>query len=257
MGPLCSRQTRHRARQPLATCIVIASVAFTACNPDRATDASALRAAATPSYASAGVASVMVVNVSDDTTSQNETPLAVNPANAQNFITGNNDWNYNDGCGVNASQDGGRTWTKTLPSGFLPGISKFTNDPGVAGSGRYDYGGDPAVGFNPSGTVAYFACFGYQASPPYGVVLLLSRSYDGGRSWLAGGSSAPLALVSNFTGNGQAKGPQASFPITGRCMWRRMERSTSRGRSSQAGPVTHRFMSRHRATACRSPHRCS
>ena len=168
--------------------------------------------ATTAAYNSAGMGSVMVVNVSDDTTAQNETPLAVNPANPNNFITGNNDWNYNDGCGVNASQDGGRTWTKTLPSGFLPGISKFTNDPGVAGTGFYDFGGDPAVGFSPSGTVAYFACFGYQGSPPYGVVLLLSRSYDGGRSWLAGGASAPLALVSNFTGNGQAKGSTGQFP---------------------------------------------
>ena len=113
---------------------------------------------------------------------------------------------------MNASQDGGRTWTKTLPSGFLPGISKFTNDPGVAGTGVYDFGGDPAVGFSPSGTVAYFACFGYQGSPPYGVVLLLSRSYDGGRSWLAGGNSAPLALVSNFAGNGLAKGSKGQFP---------------------------------------------
>jgi hypothetical protein len=40
-----------------------------------------------------------VVDVSRDQTSQNETPLAVNPANPQNMITGNNDWNYNDGCG--------------------------------------------------------------------------------------------------------------------------------------------------------------
>jgi len=41
------------------------------------------------------------VDVSSDQTSQNETPLAINPLNPQNLITGNNDWNYNDGCGVN------------------------------------------------------------------------------------------------------------------------------------------------------------
>jgi len=88
-----------------------------------------------------------VTNVTNDTTAQNETPLAVNPRNPQNFITGNNDWNYNDGCGVNASFNGGKTWTKTLPSGFIPGITKYTNDPSVAGTGIYDFGGDPAVAF--------------------------------------------------------------------------------------------------------------
>jgi hypothetical protein len=207
-SPFSHVAARRRARSATALLMLAASTACT----ENITTETPQRPAATPAFSSAGSGSIMVVNVSDDTTAQNETPLAVNPANPNNFITGNNDWNYNDGCGVNASLDGGRSWTKTLPSGFLPGISKYTNDPAVAGTGSYDYGGDPAVGFSPSGTVAYFACFGYQAAPPYGVVLLLSRSYDGGVSWLAGGASAPLALVSNFTGNGQAKGSTGQFP---------------------------------------------
>ncbi len=151
------------------------------------------------------------VNVTRDTTAQNETPLAFNPTNPQNLLTGNNDWNYNDGCGVNASFDGGQSWTPTLPNGFIPGITKYTNDPAVPGTGTYDFGGDPTVAFAPNGT-AYFACFGYQASPPYGVALFLSRSYDGGRTWLAGGSTRPLTLVSAFTGNGVARGSIGQFP---------------------------------------------
>ncbi len=151
------------------------------------------------------------VNVSRDTTAQNETPLAVNPVNPLNLLTGNNDWNYNNGCGVNASMDGGQSWTPTLPSGFIPGITKYTDDPSVAGTGSYDFGGDPAVAFGPDGT-AYFACFGYQASPPYGVALYLSRSSDGGRTWLKGGSTQPLALVSAFQGNGAARGSTGQFP---------------------------------------------
>jgi hypothetical protein len=156
-------------------------------------------------------APAMVVNVSRDTTAQNETPLAVNPRDPNNLITGSNDWNYNDGCAVNASFDGGKSWTPTLPNGFVPGVTKYTNDPNVPGTGAYDFGGDPAVAFGPDGT-AYFACFGYQGSTPYGVALLLSRSTDGGRTWLSGGSGQRLALVSAFQGNGKARGSTGQFP---------------------------------------------
>ena len=147
-------------------------------------------------------------DVTDDTTAQNETPLAINPLNSQNLVTGNNDWNYNDGCGVNASLDGGKTWTKTLPAGFLPGVTRYTNDPEVAGTGDGDFGGDPAVAFGPDGT-AYFACFTYDGT---NTQLLMSRSTDGGRTWLKGGTEEPLALVSAFNGNGTARGSNGQFP---------------------------------------------
>src|SRR4051812_26329670 len=75
-------------------------------------------------FASGGA--VQNMDVSRDQTAQNETPLAVNPRNALNLITGANDWNYNDGCAVNATFDGGKRWTPTLPSGFLPGVTKYT-----------------------------------------------------------------------------------------------------------------------------------
>ena len=151
---------------------------------------------------------ISVVNVTRDTTAQNETPLAVNPRNPQNLITGNNDWNYNDGCGVNASFNGGKTWTKTLPSGFLPGVTRYTNDPGVAGTGDGDFGGDPAVAFAPDGT-AYFACFDYNGTS---TTLLLSRSSDGGATWQAGGAVDPLTLVSAFNGQGISKGSNGQLP---------------------------------------------
>jgi hypothetical protein len=200
---------RHVSLGLLAT--LVAASAVTSCSSDRITDARALTSAG-PQYSASGSTPAMVVNVSNDTTAQNETPLAVNPRNPQIMITGNNDWNYNDGCGVNASSDGGRSWTRTLPNGFVPGITKYTNDPSVAGTGSYDFGGDPTVGFSADGRTAYFACFGYQAAPPYGVALLLNRSTDGGKSWLAGGSDQPLTLVSAFTGNGKAKGSTGQFP---------------------------------------------
>ena len=194
-------------RNVLASCMVLL---FIACSGEQPADSSPQSAGAALSSSTSN--KVLVVNVSDDRTAQNETPLAVNPNNLDNLITGNNDWNYNDGCGVNASFDGGKTWTKTFPDGFLPGVTKYTNDPDVPGTGSYDFGGDPAVAFGPDGT-AYFACFGYQAYPPYEVALLLSRSTNGGVTWTSPkGSGQPLTVVSKFTGNGQAKGSTGQFP---------------------------------------------
>jgi len=154
-----------------------------------------------------GISVSNVVDVSRDQTSQNETPLAVNPRNTQNLITGNNDWNYNDGCGVNTSFDGGKTWTPTLPNGFLPGITKFTNDPNVPGTGAYDAGGDPAIAFAPDGT-AYYVCQAFNFTPPYQIALLLNRSTDGGLTWQTHG----LTQVSTWNGNGKSKGSNGQFP---------------------------------------------
>jgi BNR/Asp-box repeat. len=188
----------------------LAGLALASCDRSPSPSSTAPLTPTTATRTASGGA-VLVVNVTDDTTAQNETPIAVNPRNAQNFIVGGNDWNYNDGCSVNASVDGGRTWTATLPNGFLPGVTKYTNDPAVAGTGAYDYGGDPAVAFGPDG-VAYYACFGYQATPPYNVALLMSRSVDGGRTWLKGGAAEPLVQVSVWQGNGISKGSTGQFP---------------------------------------------
>jgi hypothetical protein len=162
--------------------------------------------------AAAGI-SVRVVDVSQstpsgDVLSQNETPIAVNPANPKNMITGANDWNYNDGCAVNASFDGGTTWTPTLPAGFLPGVTKYTNDPDVPGTGAYDAGGDPTIAFSPDGSVAYYVCQAFDFTSPYQIALLLNRSYDGGRTWQRAG----LTQISAFSGNGVSKGSNGQFP---------------------------------------------
>lgn len=186
--------------------LVVAAIGLGACNTDRDTAATApARETGVPSYTSTA-GGTKVVNVSDDTTAQNETPIAVNPLNPQNLLTGNNDWNFNNGCGVNVSFDGGKTWTKTLPNGFIPAITRFTNDPTVPGTGIYDFGGDPAVAFGPDG-VAYFACFGYRGTQ---TALLLSRSTDGGRTWP--NDPSQLALVTAFQGQGIARGSNGQLP---------------------------------------------
>ena len=169
----------------------------------------AVLAAVVVSSASAGsrISVGPVIDVSRDQTSQNETPIAINPANPANMITGANDWNYNDGCAVNATNDGGTTWTPTLPDGFLPGVTKFTNDPLVAGTGAYDAGGDPTIAFSPDGKVAYYVCQAFNFTSPYDIALLLNRSTDGGFTW----QKTNLVQVSTFNGNGTTTGSNGKF----------------------------------------------
>jgi hypothetical protein len=159
-----------------------------------------------------GGSGATVVDVGNDTTAQNETPIAVNPANPQNFIVGANDWNHNDGCAFNATFDGGRNWTPTVPDGFLPGVTKYTNDPSVPGTGTGDFGGDPAVAFGKDGT-AYFFCYSYRVSGygSYKAQLLLSTSKDGGKTWLKGGKTEPLTVVAQWDASGITKGSTGQF----------------------------------------------
>jgi hypothetical protein len=157
-----------------------------------------------------GITVTRPVDVTADSTAQNETPLAINPANPSNMITGNNDWNYHDGCDLNVTFNAGRTWTPSLPNGFLPAITKFTNDPNVPGTGLYDAGGDPAIAFSPDGRVAYYVCQAFNFTPPYQIALLLNRSHDGGRTWET--DPAKLVQISTWNGNGQSKGSNGQFP---------------------------------------------
>src|SRR2546430_14754201 len=83
-----------------------------------------------PSFAVRGRApAVFVVDVSRDTTAQNETPVAANPSNPDNLVTAANDWNYNDGVAYNVSFDGGGTWAAALPHGVIPRAPPYTTDP--------------------------------------------------------------------------------------------------------------------------------
>jgi hypothetical protein len=152
-----------------------------------------------------------VVNASNDLYTNNEITIAHNPTNPLNLVTGWNDWNRNEGCGVSRSLDGGQTWST---NSFIPGITPWDNDGNTyAGNGPYDFAGDPAVTFGPDGT-AYFACYGYKygnaAAPKGGVALFVSKSADGGLTW------QPPTKLNTFThpglGKGVNKGSNGQFP---------------------------------------------
>jgi hypothetical protein len=150
------------------------------------------------------------VNVTRDQTSQNETPLAVNPANPRMLLSGSNDWNFNDGCGMYVSTNGGTSWSGALPEGYLPGVTKFTNNPAVPGTGAFDAGGDPVVAFSPDGTKAYFVCQAFDVTSPFAIRLLLNRGTvtPTGITWQTTG----LTTVSAWNGNGKTRGGNGQFP---------------------------------------------
>lgn len=150
------------------------------------------------------------VDVTNDQTSQNETPLAVNPANPNMLVSGANDWNYNDGCGVYVTTNGGGSWTGALPEGYVPGVTKFTNNPAVPGTGAFDAGGDPVVAFSPDGRNAYFVCQAFDVTSPFAISLLLNRGTvtPTGITWQTSG----LTTVSSWNGNGKTRGGNGQFP---------------------------------------------
>jgi hypothetical protein len=161
--------------------------------------------------ASAGAVTISKpVNVTRDDTAQNETPLAVDPAHPNIMVSGANDWNYNDGCGQYVSTDGGRSWTGALPEGYLPGVTKFTNNPDVPGTGAYDAGGDPVVAFSPDGRSAYFVCQAFNFISNTQIQLLLNRGTvtNTGIRWQTTG----LTPIATWNGNGKTKGGNGQFP---------------------------------------------
>src|SRR3954447_21803741 len=135
-----------------------------------------------------------------DKFTNNEITIAVNPRNTKNLVIGDNDYGANDGCGVNSSFDGGKTWGT---HSFIPHITKLDNDNNRT-DGQFDFAGDPAVAFGANGT-AYFACYGYAVHGSLNnVVLFVSTSTDGGRTW---GRPAPVSSCDcNGVGKGAASG---------------------------------------------------
>ncbi|MEO8973677.1 MAG: sialidase family protein, partial [Ktedonobacteraceae bacterium] len=101
----------------------------------------------------------------------NEDPIATNPTNHKNLLTGGNDYNCGSLQGFYASLDGGTTWNHTC----MNTLSGASGD------------GDPGVGFDSAGT-AYIT--GIDTGTPDGSDIVFEKSTNGGTTW-----SAPAVAV--------------------------------------------------------------
>jgi hypothetical protein len=119
-------------------------------------------------------------------TPQNETTIAVNPANPNNLVAGANDYRdccvvsggtlRNDGSGwVYVSFDGGATWVNQK----LPGLGSSGNPQGVFK--KLTSVGDPTIAFGANNTV-YYANIGFNRVDESDGIFV-SVSHDGGLHW--------------------------------------------------------------------------
>ncbi len=118
-------------------------------------------------------------------TPQNETSIAVNPADPRNLVAGANDYRLccvpsggtlrNDGSGwVYTSTDGGATWRNVK----LPGLGP---DASTSIFKKVTSVGDPAIAFGSNNTV-YYANIAFNRVDESDAIIV-SVSHDGGLSW--------------------------------------------------------------------------
>ena len=160
------------------------------------------------------------LDVTRDRFANNEESLGMSPDGR--LLAGSwNDWEFNDGCGFSYSADGGVSWA---PETFVPGLTQFTNDPDVPGTGSFEIAGDPAVAYNPKFGTFDVVCQAFNGSPLFAIQLMattfdsakVSRNADVNFSYgtAVGGApawSTPAAVTSGHS-NGTQKGSNGQFP---------------------------------------------
>lgn len=155
------------------------------------------------------------VNVSQSLYAGNEESLGMSP-DGNLLASAWNDWHFNDGCGFSYSTDGGTTWA---PISFVPGLTAFTNDPNIPGTGKFAAAGDPVVVYNPKSGVFDIVCqsFGTKTGNQ---IQLLSTTFnpanadpnaDVNASYGAAAWTKPVAVVTGVS-LGNQKGSNGQFP---------------------------------------------
>ncbi|MFQ5737527.1 MAG: sialidase family protein [Acidobacteriota bacterium] len=110
------------------------------------------------------------VNVTQNSSPQNETTIAADPDNPLNLVAGTNDYRAGDsGPGFAYSFDGGLTWQSDTLAAINPAF------------GKYDAQGDPAVAAYRGG-VFYYAYIDFSRSSDRNR-LVLAKTLDGGVTW--------------------------------------------------------------------------
>lgn len=160
------------------------------------------------------------VNVTHDKFADNEESQGMSP-DGQLLAGAWNDWDYNDGCGFSYSTNGGDSWARHT---FVPGLTAFTNDPNVPGTGTFAVAGDPAVVYNPASGHFDVICQAF-GSATGNQIQLLSTTFDAAKAdpnadenysygTAVGGAPAwttPVAVTTG-TSNGSQKGSNGQFP---------------------------------------------
>jgi hypothetical protein len=156
---------------------------------------------------------ITTVNVTTDAFANNEESLGMDPSGA--LLAGAwNDWEHNDGCGFSYSTDGGSTWA---PESFVRGMTSFTNDPNIPGTGVFPIAGDPSVAYNPRSGLFDVICqtFGIGTH-----IQLTSTTFDASKadpnadenaSYGAAAWSLPVTITTG-TSNGAQKGSNGNSP---------------------------------------------
>jgi hypothetical protein len=128
------------------------------------------------------------VNVSNRTQPANETPVVVDPNNANNLLSAANDYACTSIQGVYASTDGGTTWTRNC----VPTLSGYSG------------AGDPNVAYDLNGN-AYF--LGIDIGTNW--VIIYEKSTDHGITW-----TAPKTAVTPLFSGGLTDKPWTSVDVS-------------------------------------------